>query len=101
IDSRATSRAPRLPWTAGSRFITGSRRGADRGVAQTRHVAAAPPSTGASRVRAAGIRIKQLLAVDLVAGNDLLALRRDQPIDELLPQLFLHGRVLLRIDQHD
>src|SRR5205085_5794833 len=62
---------------------------------------AAKPGLGyASRIRAAGIRIKQLLAVDLVAGDRILALRRNQPVDELLSQPRLHGRMLLRIDQH-
>src|SRR5262249_14288572 len=60
-----------------------------------------PAATRRSRLGVAGIRMEQLLAVDLVAGDGALAGRRDQPIDELLAQLRLDVRVLLGIDQHD
>src|SRR3954447_11290358 len=50
---------------------------------------------------AAGVRKEELLAVDLVARDGGLAVRRDQPIDESLPILGLHLRMLRGIHQHD
>src|SRR5215212_9038141 len=66
-----------------------------------RAVSAGAANTDTSCAWAAGIRIKQPLAVDLVAGDDVLAFRGNQPVDELLSQLLLHRRMLLWIDQHD
>src|SRR5829696_7734067 len=51
--------------------------------------------------RIAGVRIEQLLTVDLVIGNGFLTFGRQQPVDELLAQFFLDMRVLLRVHQHD
>src|SRR5262245_43582594 len=45
--------------------------------------------------------IEQLLAIDFVVGNGLLALRRHQPINELLAEILLYVRMLDRIYQHD
>src|SRR5581483_2910554 len=36
---------------------------------------------------AAGVREEQLLAADLVRRDRLLPLRRDEPVDELLPEI--------------
>ena len=44
---------------------------------------------------------QRLLAVDLVAGDVLLAFRRNQIIDELLAEFLLDVRMLVRIHQHD
>src|SRR5689334_18342390 len=52
-----------------------------------------------SRPGVVGIRIEQLLAVDLIAGNVFLALRGDQVIDELLAEILLHIRMLGRVHQ--
>src|SRR5262249_43077238 len=54
-----------------------------------------------SRVGIVCVRKKQLLAVDLVAGDGLLALRRPQRVDELLSEVFLHIRILVRVHQND
>ena len=54
-----------------------------------------------SRTRVAGIWVEQLLAVDLIVGDRLLAFRRHQPIDELLAEVLLYVRMLGRIDQHN
>src|SRR5262245_19497558 len=43
-----------------------------------------------SRPRRRGVREEQLVAVDLVIGDRLLAFRRDQPIDEGLAERLLH-----------
>src|SRR5215468_12627650 len=40
----------------------------------------------ASRVRVVRVRIEQLLAVDLVIGDGLLSLRRNEPVDEGLTE---------------
>jgi hypothetical protein len=45
-----------------------------------------------SRIRVVGIRVKELLAIDFIAGDHVLALRRDDPIDELLTKLDIHIR---------
>ena len=55
----------------------------------------------ASGARVVGVRIEQLLAVDLVVGDLLLSFRRNQLVDELLAELLLHVRMLRRVDQHD
>src|SRR5471032_33041 len=55
----------------------------------------------ASRLGVAGVRIEQLLAVDLIAGDIALSFRGYQPINELLSPIPFDGRVLLRIHQHD
>src|SRR5712671_6841694 len=44
---------------------------------------------------------EQLLAIDLIAGDRRLAFRRDEPIDERLPEFPLHGRIFFGIHQHD
>jgi len=44
---------------------------------------------------------EQLLAIDPVAGDRGLALRRDKPIDECLAEFFLHRGKFFGIDQHD
>src|SRR5262245_30003648 len=44
---------------------------------------------------------KQLLAIDLVVRDGLLALRRHQPVDELLSEVFLYIRMLVRAHQND
>src|SRR6476660_9213023 len=54
-----------------------------------------------SRVWVFGVWVKQLLAINLVAGDGLLALRRYQPIDELLSEILLYARMFGRIYQHD
>ena len=48
-----------------------------------------------------GIGKEQLLAVDPVAGDRRLALRRDQPVDEGLSQFLPYRRMLLRVYQKD
>ena len=57
--------------------------------------------TASSRPRHGGVREEQLIAVDLVVGDRLLAFRRDQPVDKLLAEILLHVRVLARVHQHD
>src|SRR5450759_1758204 len=54
----------------------------------------------ASRAVIVGVRVKQLLAVDLVVGDVLLPFRRDQVVDELLAELLLHVDMLGRVHQH-
>src|SRR6516165_85084 len=54
----------------------------------------------ASRVRVVRVRIEQLLAVDLVIGDGLLSLRRNEPVDEGLTELLLYMRMPLGIYQH-
>src|SRR5215469_14146781 len=44
---------------------------------------------------------KQLLAVNLVIGDCLLAFVRNKPVDELLAKLLLHMRMLGRVNQDD
>src|SRR5438874_7048366 len=56
------------------------------------------PARSCIRIRRVGI--EELLAVDLVVGDRLLAGRRDDPVDELLAELALDVRVFLGIDQH-
>src|SRR5262249_52917731 len=56
------------------------------------------------QVRALGLfalRPEQLLAVNLVIGDCLLALVRNEPVDELLAKLLLHMRMLGRVNQDD
>src|SRR6266436_481967 len=50
--------------------------------------------------RIVGIGIEQLLAVDLVIGDRLLSLRRNQPVDEGLGELLFDMRVLLGVHQY-
>src|SRR6185437_16852603 len=52
-----------------------------------------PHASGAVIV---GVRIKQLLAIDLVVGDRFLSFGRHQPVDELLPEVFLDVRMLFR-----
>src|SRR5262249_48636234 len=54
-----------------------------------------------SYVGIGGIRKEQLLAVDLVVGNGLLAVGRHQPIDELLTENLLHVGVPSWVHQYD
>src|SRR6516165_2679842 len=54
----------------------------------------------ASRVRVVRVRIEQLLAVDLVIGDGLLSLRRNEPVDEGLTEFLLYMRMPLGIYQH-
>src|SRR5262249_54153617 len=54
-----------------------------------------------SRPRHIGIGEEQLLPVDLVIRNRLLALGRDEPVDEGLSERVLYVRMLFGIDQHD
>src|SRR5262249_16089227 len=42
---------------------------------------------------------EQLLAVNLVIGDCLLAFVRNEPVDELLAKLLLHMRVLGRVNR--
>src|SRR5262249_43648491 len=44
---------------------------------------------------------EQLLAVNLVIGDCLLAFVRNEPVDELLAKLLLHMRMLGRVNQDD
>src|SRR5262245_49246160 len=44
---------------------------------------------------------EQLLAVNLVIGDCLLAFVRNEPLDELLAKLLLHMWMLGRVNQHD
>ena len=44
---------------------------------------------------------EQLLAVNLVIGDYLLAFVGNEPVDELLAKLLLHMRMLGRINQDD
>src|SRR6516225_7173706 len=56
------------------------------------------------QVRALGLfalRPEQLLAVNLVIGDCLLAFVRNEPVDELLAKLLLHMRMLGRVNQDD
>ena len=54
----------------------------------------------ASGVRVGRVRVEQLLAADLVAGDDVLTFRRNQEVDELLTEVFLDARIFRRIHQH-
>src|SRR5262249_55791778 len=54
-----------------------------------------------SRPWIVSVRIEQLRAVDLVVGDVPLSFRRHQIIDELLPELLFHVRMLIRVYQHD
>src|SRR5260221_9738741 len=54
----------------------------------------------ASRVRVVRVRIEQLLAVDLVIGDGVLSLRRNEPVDEGLTEFCLYMRMPLGIYQH-
>src|SRR5215470_1875291 len=48
-----------------------------------------------------GVRIEQLLPIDLVVGDSLLPRRRDKPVNKLLAKLLLDVWMLLRVDQND
>src|SRR5215467_1719076 len=54
-----------------------------------------------SRPRHIGIGEEQLLPVDLVVRDRLLAFGRDEPVDEGLAERLLDVRMLFGIDQHD
>src|SRR5215475_11627926 len=54
----------------------------------------------ASRPRYIGIGEEQFLPVDLVIRDRLLALGRDEPVDEGLAERLLYMRMLFGIDQH-
>ena len=62
---------------------------------------ASPGFDSFSSVRISGFRKKQPLAINLVVGDGLLALRRYQPVDEHLAQLFLHLRMFVWVHQND
>ena len=49
----------------------------------------------------AGVGKEQLLAPDRVIGDGLLAVPRDDPVDEGLPVFFFHMRKFFRIQQND
>src|SRR5262245_32032751 len=85
-DHRAMARTGRSPRLA-------PRRAASR--ARSRRAGSGP----ASHALRGGVREEQLLAVDLIVGDRLLTLRRDQPVDEGLAEVLLHMRVLGRVDQ--
>src|SRR5713226_7440427 len=53
------------------------------------------------RARHVGVGEEELLPVDLIVGDRLLAGGRDQPVDEGLAELLLHVRVLCRVHQDD
>src|SRR6185295_7415177 len=53
-----------------------------------------------SRARLSCVGEEKLLTADLVIRNRLLALRRNEPVDERLAELFLDVRVLGGIDEH-
>src|SRR5262245_30553241 len=55
----------------------------------------------ASRPGHTGIGEEQFLSVDLVIRDRLLALGRDEPVDEGLAERLLYVRMLFGIDQHD
>jgi len=60
-----------------------------------------PRQLHASGARIPGIGVEQLLAVDLVIGDRLLAFGRNQPVDELLAEFLLYTGMLRRIYQYD
>src|ERR1044072_5942167 len=61
----------------------------------------ASPRGRALRARRRRIWEEQLLPVYLVVGDRLLAVGRDEPVDELLAVFLLHVRALLGIHQQD
>src|SRR5690606_5945847 len=48
-----------------------------------------------------GVREEELLTVHLVLGYRFLPFRRNQPVDEGLPEFGFHARMLLWIDEDD
>src|SRR5262249_41524169 len=48
-----------------------------------------------------GIGEEEFFAADLVVGDVLLPLRRQEPVDERLSEFLLHVRMLRRVDQGD
>ena len=54
-----------------------------------------------SSSRLTGVRIEELLPVDLVVGDHALPFGRNQLVDELLAKLLLDAWMLCRTDQHD
>src|SRR5581483_2250527 len=77
------------PWPA-------SRSDSTRGTPRT------PAAARASRASTLPVvREEQLLAVDLVARDRTLTFRRHNPVDERFAEIFLHVRMLGRVDQHD
>src|SRR6516162_6667266 len=54
-----------------------------------------------SRARSLALWPEHLLAVNLVVRDCLLALVRNEPVDELLAKLLLHMRMLGRVHQYD
>src|SRR5712691_4523434 len=59
-----------------------------------------PSPCAQSRIRISCIGVEQLLAIDRVLGDRFLARRRDDPVDELLPERLLDARMRYRIDEH-
>src|SRR5262249_56057638 len=56
---------------------------------------------GISRPQRIGVGEEQFLPVDLVIRDRLLALGRDEPVDEGLAERLLYVWMLFGIDQHD
>src|SRR3954447_3031123 len=59
-----------------------------------------PLAIRTSAARLVRIGEEQLLSVDLVSGDRRLPVRRDQPVDEVLPQFLLDVRKLRGGHQH-
>src|SRR5690606_6891045 len=59
-----------------------------------------PGGLGKSALATLGVRVEQLLTLNLEFGDRLLALRTGNPVDEGLAGLGLDVRVHLRIDQN-
>src|SRR5262245_23488066 len=91
VSSSASRRLPAACSSTGS-ACTGVDISATTAKERTRSV-----RTKNSRARLRCIGEEQLLPVDLVIGDRLLAFRRDQPVDERLAEILLHVRVLRRI----
>jgi hypothetical protein len=72
-----------------------------KGKRSARGAAPQEPRLQASSVGIGSVRKEQLLAIDLVVGNGLLAVRRHQPIDELPTETLLHVGVLGWVHQDD
>ena len=53
-----------------------------------------PPTRITSAPSFPGVREEELHAADLVVGNGVLAIRRNQPVDKGLVHVLLHVRVL-------
>src|SRR5258708_2355312 len=99
----AATNAPATSVSAERRLPAAKRCTASAALARA-HIVAATSARAmriTSRSGNGGVGEEQLLAVDLVVGDRLLALGRDEPVDEGLAQLVLHVRMLCRIHQDD